>query len=159
MVQDSKPTHLTDASLDLALAVRRFARALVGPTAAQTADLLAHEALAAAGVSASSERAFAEAVHLNRRRVRSQTAQRSEAGSSGDADRGESLTALISGMPLDERETLLIVTLAQFSYEAAARILDIPHATALSRLMRARARLDAARASPAGRIGHLRLVQ
>ena len=67
--------------------------------------------------------------------------------------------AMIAAMPLDEREILLAVALAQLSYEAAARILDVPYATAVSRLMRARARLDATRTDPTHRVAHLRLVK
>lgn len=146
--------------------LRRFARALLGATAPKTADALARDALtrlADADPHADdfAERVFAELVHLNRRRLKSQsaTSDASRERSATEYDRREGLPALIAAMPLDERETLLVVSLAGFGYEAAGRILDLPSSTVISRLMRARARLDAARAAPAPRIGHLRLVK
>ncbi|MFO1114816.1 MAG: sigma factor-like helix-turn-helix DNA-binding protein [Beijerinckiaceae bacterium] len=146
--------------------LRRFARALLGATAPKTADALAHDAVARlSGAEQNAEdvaeRAFAELVRLNRRRLKSHAAPADAARErpATEYDRREGLPALIASMPLDERETLLIVTLAGFSYEAAGRILDLPYSTVMSRLMRARARLDAARAAPTPRIGHLRLVK
>ena len=146
--------------------LRRFARALVGPVSTRTADALVQTATAR--ISASErlngdplERAFAEIVRLNRRRVR----ERGRAAEATDAAGGEaerrdmSGPAQISAMPLDERETLLIVTLAGYGYEAAGRILDLPISSVVSRLMRARARLDGAKPGVAQRSGHLRLVK
>lgn len=146
--------------------LRRFARALVGPVSTRTADALVQTATAR--ISASErlngdplERAFAEIVRLNRRRVR----ERGRAAEATDAAGGEaerrdmSVPAQISAMPLDERETLLIVTLAGYGYEAAGRILDLPISSVVSRLMRARARLDGAKPGIAQRSGHLRLVK
>ncbi len=146
--------------------LRRFARALVGPVSTRTADALVQTATAR--ISASErlngdplERAFAEIVRLNRRRVR----ERGRAAEATDAAGGEaerrdmSVPAQISAMPLDERETLLIVTLAGYGYEAAGRILDLPISSVVSRLMRARARLDGAKPGVAQRSGHLRLVK
>ena len=77
----------------------------------------------------------------------------------GEADRRDSLPAQIAALPLDEREILLVIALAQVGYEAAARILEVPFSTVVSRLMRARARLDATHSGPANRIAHLRLVK
>ena len=146
--------------------LRRFARALVGPVSTRTADALVQTATAR--ISASErlngdplERAFAEIVRLNRRRVR----ERGRAAEATDAAGGEaerrdmSVPAQISAMPLDERETLLIVTLAGYGYEAAGRILDLPVSSVVSRLMRARARLDGAKPGVAPRSGHLRVVK
>lgn len=146
--------------------LRRFARALVGPVSTRTADALVQTATAR--ISASErlngdplERAFAEIVRLNRRRVRERgRAAEATDAASGEAERRDmSVPAQISAMPLDERETLLIVTLAGYGYEAAGRILDLPISSVVSRLMRARARLDGAKPGVAQRSGHLRLVK
>lgn len=142
--------------------IRRLARALVGATAPKTADALAHEALArAAGHRGGDdpERPFLELIRLNRRRLKSLPTDAARERPATEYDRREGLPALVAAMPLDEREALLVVALAGFGYEAAGRILDLPYATVISRLMRARARLDAAHAAPAPRIGHLRLVK
>ena len=159
-------TPFGEALHEGAAELRRFARALVGPVSTRTADALVQTATAR--ISASErlngdplERAFAEIVRLNRRRVR----ERGRAAEATDAAGGEaerrdmSVPAQISAMPLDERETLLIVTLAGYGYEAAGRILDLPISSVVSRLMRARARLDGAKPGVAQRSGHLRLVK
>lgn len=44
-------------------------------------------------------------------------------------------------LPLEQRETLLLVSLEEFSYEQTAAILGVPVGTVMSRLARARARL------------------
>lgn len=44
-------------------------------------------------------------------------------------------------LPLEQRETLLLVALEEFSYEQTAAILGVPVGTVMSRLARARARL------------------
>ena len=168
MSENRKPTHSDDAPHDIVSAVRRFARALVGSAGGSLAESVAREALAMASGDDKTrqdlaERTFAEVVRLNRRRLKSQKLSLAEAerehGFGLDPERWEGLPALIATMPLDEREALLVVALSQFGYEAAARILDVPYSTVISRLMRARARVDAARAAPARRIGHLRLVK
>ena len=106
------------------------------------------------------ERAFAEIVRLNRRRVRERGRATESAEISGESERREASVAnQISVMPLDERESLLIIALAGYGYEAAARILDLPVSSVVSRLMRARARLDGARPGVAARGGHLRVVK
>ena len=167
MNQDGKRTHREDAARDGASAVRRFARALVGPAIPHTAETIAQEALAIGAQAEkrgedATERAFAEVVKLNRRRAKSLAAHPDalrEHSIQPDQERRESLSAQIAAMPLDEREILLVVALSQMSYEAAGRILDVPYATAVSRLMRARARLDATRTDPSQRVAHLRLVK
>ncbi len=47
----------------------------------------------------------------------------------------------LSRLPGEQRTVLLLVGLEQFTYEEAARVLDIPLGTVMSRLSRARARL------------------
>ena len=145
--------------------LRRFARALVGPVSTRTADALVQTATARIAATERLagdplERAFAELVRLNRRRVR----ERGRAGDSTEPGaeterRDQSMAAQISVMPLDERETLLIVSLAGYGYEAAGRILDLPISSVVSRLMRARARLDGVKAGAPPRSGHLRVVK
>ena len=138
-------------------------RALAGPGADQIAQsALARVAGDAHGCEEPRERAFAEAVRLNRQRLRDvSTAARSDCHKDGhlEPDRRDSgLAAQIAHMPLDEREILLIVALARFGYDSASRILEIPRSSVLSRLMRARARLDGVKGA-VHRSGHLRLVK
>lgn len=47
----------------------------------------------------------------------------------------------LSRLPVDQREVLLLVTLENLSYEAAAKVLGIPIGTVMSRLSRARVRM------------------
>ena len=155
-----------EALQDGAPELRRFARALVGPVSTRTADALVQTATARIAASERAnvdplERAFAEIVRLNRRRVRERGRGSDPAETAGgEAERRDvSVPAQISAMPLDERETLLIVALAGYGYEAAGRILDLPISSVISRLMRARARLDGAKPGVAQRSGHLRLVK
>lgn len=171
MSEERKPSQLAasfGAALhDAAPELRRFARALVGPVSTRTADALVQTATArvtaaerAAGEPL--ERAFAELVRLNRRRVRERGRgpEAADGAAAAEPDRRDhSIAAQISTMPLDERETLLIVSLAGYGYEAAGRILDLPISSVVSRLMRARARLDGARTGGAPRSGHLRVVK
>ncbi|MEQ8601341.1 MAG: sigma-70 family RNA polymerase sigma factor [Devosia sp.] len=51
------------------------------------------------------------------------------------------LSRAIDGLPLEQKETLLLVTLEGMAYAEAASILDIPLGTLMSRLGRARANL------------------
>ena len=167
MNQDGNRTHREDSTREGAAAVRRFARALVGTAGAHIGEQLAQEALALAQGQKSDadaiERAFAEAVRLNRRRIKTLGAQADLArdhGVRGEGERPENMAASIAAMPLDEREALLVIALARFGYEAAARILELPYSSVISRLMRGRARLEAVRAAPIPhRVAHLRVVK
>lgn len=47
----------------------------------------------------------------------------------------------LSNLPAEQRAVLLLVGLEQFTYEEAARVLDIPLGTVMSRLSRGRERL------------------
>ncbi|MDE2364339.1 MAG: hypothetical protein KGM42_16810, partial [Hyphomicrobiales bacterium] len=156
MNQDGNRTRREDATRDAAAAVRRFARALVGATGSQAGERLAQDALSLVAQSLKpevdpAELAFAETVRLNRRRVKTlgaQADQARETAGRGETDRHESVASAVAAMPLDEREAFLVIALSRFSYEAAARILDLPYSSVISRLMRARARLEAMRAAP-----------
>jgi DNA-directed RNA polymerase specialized sigma24 family protein len=173
MGEEKKSTRHDGGVRDCAAGLRAFARALVGPGPSQAAESLAETALANISLmerpdNGARELAFAETIRLNRRRLRERApianAGRAGAGTSEAERRDGGLAAQIAAMPLDEREILLIVSLAQFSYEAAARILDLPRSSVISRLMRARARIDADRIGvasigAAGRAGHLRLIK
>ncbi|MFT4096973.1 MAG: sigma factor-like helix-turn-helix DNA-binding protein [Rhodoblastus sp.] len=165
MSEELKSSPQSEAPHEGAPELRRFARALVGPVATRTADALVQTAAVRIGsperLSGDPlERAFAEVVRLNRRRVRERGRAAETETPGAEAERRDaSIAAQVSAMPLDEREALLIVTLAGYGYEAAGRILDLPISSVISRLMRARARLDGARPGVAPRSGHLRVVK
>jgi len=58
-----------------------------------------------------------------------------------DALRHADILAAVGQLPDDQRGLLLLVSIEDVSYAEAARILDIPIGTVMSRLARARARL------------------
>ena len=58
-----------------------------------------------------------------------------------DALRREDILGAVGQLPDDQRSVLLLVSLEDVSYAEAARVLDIPIGTVMSRLARARARL------------------
>jgi RNA polymerase sigma factor (sigma-70 family) len=58
-----------------------------------------------------------------------------------DALRHDDILAAVGQLPDDQRGVLLLVSIEDVSYAEAARILDIPIGTVMSRLARARARL------------------
>lgn len=58
-----------------------------------------------------------------------------------DALRHDDIVAAVGRLPDDQRSVLLLVSIEDVSYAEAARILDIPIGTVMSRLARARARL------------------
>jgi RNA polymerase sigma factor (sigma-70 family) len=79
-----------------------------------------------------------------------------------DALRHGNLLAALGQLPQDQRAVLLLVTVEEFSYADAARVLDVPIGTVMSRLSRARERLSRLlSAEPPGTIGlpHLRSVK
>jgi len=61
----------------------------------------------------------------------------------------ERLLLQVSALPDDQREVLLLVTVAGLSYDEAATALGIPRGTVMSRLSRARGRLRMEDAGPA----------
>jgi len=166
MSEERKSSPQSEALHDGAPELRRFARALVGPVSSRTADALVQTATARIATSDRfygdpMERALAEVVRLNRRRVRERgrSTEVAEAGGADAERRDQTIAGQLSAMPLDERETLLIIALGGYGYEAAGRILDLPVSSVVSRLMRARARLDGAKPGVAPRSGHLRVVK
>jgi RNA polymerase sigma factor (sigma-70 family) len=76
-----------------------------------------------------------------------------------DALRREDILGAVGQLPDDQRSVLLLVSLEDVSYAEAARILDIPIGTVMSRLARARARLLKLLEEPASDRPHLRRVQ
>ena len=79
-----------------------------------------------------------------------------------DALRRDDILGAVGQLPDDQRSVLLLVSIEDVSYAEAARILDIPIGTVMSRLARARARflkLLEEQGKPASDRPHLRRVQ
>ena len=79
-----------------------------------------------------------------------------------DALRRDDILGAVGQLPDDQRSVLLLVSIEDVSYAEAARILDIPIGTVMSRLTRARARLLKLlkeQGKPASDRPHLRRVQ
>ena len=76
-----------------------------------------------------------------------------------DALRRDDILGAVGQLPDDQRSVLLLVSIEDVSYAEAARILDIPIGTVMSRLARARARLLKLLEEPASDRPHLRRVQ
>ncbi len=139
--------------------MRRFGLALVRDdrfvfddvSAASLVDKLFRQASlslidgAAGDVRSARVRAFAQFVRLYRRHVRALASDEADGGwaeepaSAGRAD--ASVTTGVRNLPLELRETLLLVVLAGLSHCEAAEALDIPLAAVINRLGRARARI------------------
>ena len=80
-----------------------------------------------------------------------------------DGMRYRDLLAALQHLPDEQRTVLLLVTVEELSYADAARVLDIPVGTVMSRLSRARERLlrlmSADTPAAIGRHPHLRIVK
>ena len=79
-----------------------------------------------------------------------------------DALRRDDILGAVGQLPDDQRSVLLLVSLEDVSYAEAARILDIPIGTVMSRLARARAQLQKLleqQGKPASDRPYLRRVQ
>jgi RNA polymerase sigma factor (sigma-70 family) len=76
-----------------------------------------------------------------------------------DALRRDDILGAVGQLPDDQRSVMLLVSIEDVSYAEAARILDIPIGTVMSRLARARARLLKLLEEPASDRPHLRSVQ
>lgn len=68
------------------------------------------------------------------------------------------LDKALQQLSVDQRETLLLVTLEELSYEEAAKVLGVPVGTIMSRLFRARERLRIALQGQGG-FTHLKVVK
>ena len=146
---------------DDAGAMRRFGLALVRDdrfvyddvSAASLVDKLFRQASltliddSAGEVRSARVHAFAQFIRLYRRHVRRLAADDADGGwaeESVPAGRANpSVTCGVRNLPLELRETLLLVVLAGLSHCEAAEALDIPLAAVINRLGRARARIDA----------------
>jgi hypothetical protein len=121
-------------------------------------------------------RAFGQFVRLYRRHVRRLVVDEGELGwdESVESSRGKSgadgvgVAAAVRGLPLDLREALLLVVMANLTHREAASALDISLATLVARLTKARERISALTRPPtaaetagarAQSIGHLRVVK
>jgi len=140
--------------------LRRYARALLGTT--QDADDLVHDALVDAlarprdGLEAAHIRPWLFAILRNRfvsnhRRAKYRATASSEDNTIERATvrpgqeaglQMRDLTLGLAGLPVEQREVLLLVTVEGFSYADVAAMLDIPLGTVMSRLSRARDRLN-----------------
>jgi sigma-70-like protein len=120
-------------------------------------------------------RAFGQFVRLYRRHVRRLTFDDSEAGSDESAESGRGrapaagigMVAAVRTLPLELKEALLIVVLANLTHREAASALDISLATLISRLTKARERISSLTRAPAAgtaaavarSVPHLRVVK
>jgi DNA-directed RNA polymerase specialized sigma24 family protein len=97
-------------------------------------------------------RLFSQFIRLHRRHVRMAALEDcigEAAPRHVDArDSGSPMERAVRGLPLDLRESLLLVVLEQFSHVEAAQALDISLAALTERLARARAMLAAALGEP-----------
>jgi RNA polymerase sigma-70 factor, ECF subfamily len=127
--------------------LRRYARALTGPGQApedlvrETLDRAAARTLEPYGDDRASRIALFTLMH-------EVYAQDGTADGTRDFDRA------ISGLPHEQREVFLLVTLEEMSYEDVAKALNIPMGTVMSRLYRAREKLRAQLLGP----GRLKIV-
>ena len=121
-------------------------------------------------------RAFGQFVRLYRRHARRLVFDEGEAGWDESADSARDraragdvdMSVAVRSLPLELREALLIVVLANFTHREAASALDISLATLVTRLTKARERLSAMTRSPNAAatadvaersIPHLRIVK
>jgi hypothetical protein len=121
-------------------------------------------------------RAFGQFVRLYRRHVRRLAFDEGEAGwdESVESVRGRAaadgigMAAAVRELPLDLRETLLMVVMASLTHREAASALDISLATLIARLTKARERISALTRTPtaaetagaaAPSVPHLRVVK
>jgi RNA polymerase sigma-70 factor, ECF subfamily len=116
-------------------------------------------------------RAFGQFVRLHRRHVRRLALEDGEPAWDDNAENvhrnpgaGEiGMAAAVRSLSLELREPLLIVVIAGFTHKEAASALDIPLATLITRLTKARERIAALtrapQAAPARSAPHLRVVK
>jgi RNA polymerase sigma-70 factor (ECF subfamily) len=142
--------------IELIPRLRRYARALAGERAA--ADDLVQDTLERAWSKLHLYRRGTDLrawlftvmhnVHVNRLRATRPTdpledemPELAQRATQGDALMVRDLDRAVTALPVAQREVLLLVALEDLSYEEAARVLDIPIGTVMSRLARAREKL------------------
>lgn len=148
--------NVRDAIAPLVPGLRRYAHALCAARdcEARAADDVVHQALRRALNDERLKRGadarrtlYALVTATNRIRVRDSELQQHDhaampAGATksffGDAQAGTAIERGLAALPLELREVLLLVVLERMRYEEAADILEIPVATAVARLTRAR---------------------
>jgi RNA polymerase sigma-70 factor (ECF subfamily) len=120
--------------------LRRFARVLIGSS--DGADDLVLETLAAArrGHAAAIEMPIGlfGMMHASHRRHARPDGARAEAATRAAND---DLCARVMRLPLEEREVLMLVAVERLSYTDVAKVVDVPVATVMATLTRARERL------------------
>jgi predicted DNA-binding protein (UPF0251 family) len=161
-----------------AKALERFAFALTpdvrsnrdSAAATLLADSLINRAILAvqngegpAGLSRRS-RLLALYIRLHRRHIRMQNLDEEIVGGGYERDGGP-IERVVSAMPLEQREALLLVVLERLSHAEASAVLEISFAALIDRLIRARAALSRATALRFGAsvhkksVAHLRLIK
>lgn len=148
-----------DVVLRLTPALRRFAHALAGaPTGSGAADALLDAALARLGDLAGRSEAVLKVV-LYGHIVQTHRA-RSTINTESFRTPLRGIAQAIERLPLDQRETFLLVVLERFSYDQAGTILGLPRSSVLARLVRARAAIaSSVDETPHQRPTHLRVVK
>jgi RNA polymerase sigma-70 factor (ECF subfamily) len=123
--------------------LRRYARVLVGER--EGADALVETALAGAWRGTPARPAGTALVTWLFARVRAayQSRPRPAAASAAAGGAPGDMCERLLQLPIDEREVLLLVAVERLAYADIATLLDVPVATVLSTLARARARLSA----------------
>lgn len=138
--------------------LRRYARALVGERA--RADDLVQDTLERAWTKLHLFRAGTDLrawlftvmhnVHVNQIRAARETVEFDESAlesvasdPQGDRLDVRDLERALQRLPVEQRQVLLLVALEDMSYDEAARALNVPIGTVMSRLSRARERLRA----------------
>jgi RNA polymerase sigma-70 factor (ECF subfamily) len=117
--------------------LRRYARALAGPSGGRTGapaapDELVRETLERAA------RSLQQYGDDRASRIALFTLMHQVYARGGDADPAQDFERALSALPREQREVFVLVTVEEMSYEAVARTLAIPMGTVMSRLYRAR---------------------
>ena len=140
------------ATADLLAALpklRRYARVLIGGR--DGADRLVVETLAGARHGQRARPAnldllawlFGLMHAMHRRDLRERTAPSPQPAATSSADASGDVCTQLLHLPIEEREVLLLVAVERLSYSDIANLLDVPVASVLSTLARARQHLCA----------------
>lgn len=123
--------------------LRRYARALAGPSAArggpaaEAPDRLVRETLERAA------RTLQQYGEDRASRIALFTLMHQVYAEGGPAPEPQDFDRAVTALPQEQREVFLLVTVEEMSYEDVAKTLDIPMGTVMSRLYRAREKLRA----------------